>query len=99
MIGNCWEWTSDWYRRHARAGGNCCSLSNPRGGTRQSSINPSDPVAIPRKVMKGGSYLCAPNYCRRYRLAARMARPDRHGGLSLGLSLRRAAQKVTAKSN
>jgi len=30
-------------------------------------------VRIPRKVMKGGSYLCAPNYCRRYRPAARMA--------------------------
>ena len=32
-------------------------------------------VRIPRKVMKGGSYLCAPNYCRRYRPAARMAQP------------------------
>ena len=32
-------------------------------------------IAIPRKVMKGGSYLCAPNYCRRYRPAARMAQP------------------------
>jgi formylglycine-generating enzyme required for sulfatase activity len=32
-------------------------------------------VRIPRKVMKGGSFLCAPNYCRRYRPAARMAQP------------------------
>ena len=32
-------------------------------------------VRIPRKVMRGGSYLCAPNYCRRYRPAARMAQP------------------------
>ena len=75
MTGNCWEWTSDWYQDHARAGGNCCSVSNPRGGIRESSINPSDPVLIPRKVMKGGSYLCAPNYCQRYRPAARMAQP------------------------
>jgi formylglycine-generating enzyme required for sulfatase activity len=75
MIGNCWEWTSDWYQEHARAGDNCCSVSNPRGGMRESSINPSDPVLIPRKVMKGGSYLCAPNYCQRYRPAARMAQP------------------------
>jgi len=75
MIGNCWEWTSDWYQEHARAGSNCCSVSNPRGGLRESSINPSDPVPIPRKVMKGGSYLCAPNYCQRYRPAARMAQP------------------------
>jgi sulfatase modifying factor 1 len=75
MIGNCWEWTSDWYQAHARAGGNCCSVSNPRGGLRESSINRDDAVAIPRKVMKGGSYLCAPNYCQRYRPAARMAQP------------------------
>ena len=32
-------------------------------------------LRIPRRVMKGGSYLCAPNYCRRYRPAARMAQP------------------------
>jgi formylglycine-generating enzyme len=75
MTGNCWEWTSDWYQEHARAGGNCCSISNPRGGIRETSVNGSDPVAIPRKVMKGGSYLCAPNYCHRYRPAARMAQP------------------------
>ena len=47
-------------------------MSNPRGGMRETSINASDPVVIPRKVMKGGSYLCAPNYCLRYRPAARM---------------------------
>jgi formylglycine-generating enzyme required for sulfatase activity len=35
----------------------------------------ADPAAIPRRVMKGGSHLCAPNYCRRYRPAARMAQP------------------------
>ena len=69
MTGNCWEWTSDWYQEHARAGGNCCSMSNPRGGMRDTSVNASDEVAIPRKVMKGGSYLCAPNYCHRYRPA------------------------------
>jgi formylglycine-generating enzyme required for sulfatase activity len=32
-------------------------------------------VPIPRKVVKGGSHLCAPNYCRRYRPAARHAQP------------------------
>ena len=36
-------------------------------------MDPNDASAIPRKVMKGGSHLCAPNYCRRYRPAARMA--------------------------
>jgi sulfatase modifying factor 1 len=75
MIGNCWEWTSDWYQEHARVGADCCGSSNPRGGLREASVSPHDSVAIPRKVMKGGSYLCAANYCRRYRPAARMAQP------------------------
>jgi len=39
------------------------------------SFDPAQAIKIPRKVMKGGSYLCAPNYCRRYRPAARMAQP------------------------
>ena len=47
-----------------------------RGPLREESYDPCVPdVKIPRKVMKGGSYLCAPNYCRRYRPAARMAQP------------------------
>ncbi|HEY1981996.1 MAG TPA: formylglycine-generating enzyme family protein [Xanthobacteraceae bacterium] len=75
MIGNCWEWTADWYQEHAKAAGDCCGASNPRGGLRDASIDPHDPAAIPRRVMKGGSYLCAPNYCQRYRPAARMAQP------------------------
>ena len=41
----------------------------------QSHDPASSDIKIPRKVMKGGSYLCAPNYCRRYRPAARMAQP------------------------
>ena len=49
---------------------------NPRGGSREASFDPRQPdVSIPRKVTKGGSHLCAPNYCRRYRPAARMAQP------------------------
>ena len=70
MIGNVWEWTSDWYAGHADAAAPCCS-----GAARVRSVDPQDPARIPRKVMKGGSHLCAPNYCRRYRPAARMAQP------------------------
>ncbi len=78
MIGNVWEWTTDWYsqRHEADAPKACCIPENPRGGLREASYDPRQPeIKIPRKVLKGGSHLCAPNYCRRYRPAARHAQP------------------------
>jgi formylglycine-generating enzyme required for sulfatase activity len=73
-----WEWTTDWYRaeHEGEAARTCCIPHNPRGASEEESYDPCQPnIKIPRKVLKGGSHLCAPNYCRRYRPAARFPEP------------------------
>ena len=76
MAGNVWQWTTDWFAaRHAADPRKpCCAPQNPRGPAMEASFDPRQPaIRIPRKVVKGGSFLCAPSYCRRYRPAARHA--------------------------
>lgn len=77
MIGNAWEWTADWYTARHDVGSPCCGAAvNPLGGSREASVDPNaDGLDIPRKVLKGGSFACAENYCQRYRPAARMHHP------------------------
>jgi formylglycine-generating enzyme required for sulfatase activity len=87
MIGNVWEWTTDWYSAHEAAGKTCCGGGTSKGA-REQSYDPQMPaVRIPRKVIKGGSFLCAPNYCRRFRPAARMAQPVDTSTCHVGIRL------------
>ncbi len=91
MIGNVWEWTSDWFsaRHPVDAQKACCIPDNPRGACESGSYDNCDSgVRIPRKVVKGGSHLCAPNYCRRYRPPARHAQPVELGHESRRVSMR-----------
>ncbi len=79
MTGNAWEWTDDWYESMREPTASCCVPRNPRGGEMEQSFDPDmADIPIPRKVIKGGSHLCAPNYCRRYRPAAAYGTGGRH---------------------
>ena len=74
VTGNVWEWTTDWFQGKEKPAGSCCSGSaKEKDNAREKSYDPQTPgVHIPRKVLKGGSFLCAVNYCLRYRPAARI---------------------------
>lgn len=75
MTGNVWEWVHDWYRADAyyQTGAEAI-LIDPQGP--QDSFDPEEPY-IAKRVQRGGSFLCAPNFCASYRPSARMkASPD-----------------------
>lgn len=91
MIGNVWEWVSDWFTHVHSA---------------EHQVNPTGPASGREKTKKGGSFLCHRSYCYRYRTVARFPSMPDSGTLNIGFRCARTAtleeiaehKKTTARS-
>ena len=84
MTGNVWEWTSDWFGIDRQG---MEHRSNPSRTSRAESYDPKKPWEEAMHVIKGGSYLCAKNYCSRYRPVARESQAPDTGTSHIGFRL------------
>jgi formylglycine-generating enzyme len=82
MAGNVWQWCSDWYRVDSYIEAASKNLCRDSGGPAE-SYDPGDPYS-PKRVVKGGSFLCNPTYCESYRPSARRGTPPDTGSSHTG---------------
>lgn len=86
MSGNVWQWTSDWYRPdyYTTLTATSTVIRNPQGP--DDSYDPSDP-GVPKRVQKGGSFLCTDQYCGRFRPGGRGKGEAAMGASNVGFRL------------
>jgi sulfatase modifying factor 1 len=82
MAGNVWQWCSDWYRVDTHIEAASKNVCRDPGGPAE-SYDPADPYA-PKRVVKGGSFLCNPSYCESYRPSSRRGTPPDTGSSHTG---------------